>query len=271
MNGQETIDLIGLNKAISTTSKSNLLSESKSIVLNQAKEFGVDAVYFNTDENDNSFPAVFLKKIDSFDTSSLHEIADTQKKAWNFKKVLFLYVYSDTEIRIYNCSEKPIVITKNNIDFDKELKKIEIKTYKFSDKEQLKELNRLFSTIAIDTGIIWTLEEALFIRNKINLQRRVDKYLVDSLVNTTKQLEEQGLEINFIHKIILRSLFLLYLEDRKATDENFYSKIKNGAKSYFDILNDVESTYDLFNKLEEHFNGNVFTLENGENISISQL
>ena len=271
MNGQKIVDLIGLNKAISTTSTSKLLNESKSIVLNQAKEFGIDAVYFNTDENDNSFPAVFLKKINSFDKDSFQEIADTQKKAWNFKKVLFLYVYSDTEIRIYSCSEKPIVITKNNLDYVKELQKIEIKTYKFSDKEQLQELNRLFSTIAIDTGIIWTLEEAQFIRNKINLQSRVDKYLVDSLVNTAKQLEQQGLEINFIHKIILRSLFLLFLEDRKATDEKFYSKIKKGAKSYFDILNDVNSTYDLFDKLEEHFNGNVFTLEDGENFSTNQL
>jgi len=271
MNGQKTIDFIGLDKAISTTSISKLLTESKSIVLNQAKEFGIDAVYFNTDENDNSFPAVFLKKIKSFDTDSLQKIAVTQKKAWNFKKVLFLYVYTDLEIRIYSCSEKPIVITKNNFDYNRELQKIEIKTYKFSDKEQLQELNRLFSTIAIDTGIIWTLEEAQFIRNKINLQRKVDKYLVDSLVNTAKQLEQQGLEINFIHKIILRSLFLLFLEDRKATDEKFYSKIKKGAKSYFDILNDVNSTYDLFDKLEEHFNGNVFTLEIGENISTNQL
>ncbi|WP_452602078.1 HsdM family class I SAM-dependent methyltransferase [Pontimicrobium sp. MEBiC06410] len=271
MNGQKTIDLIGLNKAFSTTSKGKKLSESKSIVLNQAKEFGIDAVYFNTDENDNSFPAIFLKKINSFDTDSLKEIVNTHKKAWNFKKVLFLYVYSETEIRIYNCSEKPIIITKDDFDYDKELQNIEIKSYKFSDKEQIQELNQLFSTIAIDTGIIWTLEEAQFIRNKINLQRRVDKYLVDSLVNTAKQLEQQGLEINFIHKIILRSLFLLYLEDREATDEKFYSKIKKGAKSYFDILNDVNSTYDLFDKLEEHFNGNVFTLEDGENISINQL
>lgn len=271
MNGQEAIDLIGLDKAISTYSKSKTLSESQSVVLNQAKEFGIDAVYFNTDENENSFPAIFLKKTDSFNTDSLKDIASTQKKAWNFKKVLFLYVYSETEIRIYNCSEKPIIITQDNFDYSKELQSIEIKSYKFSDKKQLQELNRLFSTIAIDTGIIWTLEEAQFIRNKINLQRRVDKYLVDSLVNTAKQLEEQGLEVNFIHKVILRSLFLLYLEDRKATDEKFYSKIRKGAKSYFDILNDVNSAYSLFDKLEEHFNGNVFTLEDGENISTNQL
>lgn len=271
MTGKDIIDLIGLDRAVSTHSVSEKLTESKSIILNQVREFGIDSVYFNTDENDNSFPAVFLKKVEIFDLNTLEKIADTHKKVWNFKKVLFLYIYSETEIRIYSCSEKPLIKTQNDFDFEKELQNIEIKTYKFSDKEQLQELNQLFSTIAIDTGIIWTLKEAKFIRDKINLQHRVDKYLVDSLVITAKQLEQQGLEINFIHKIILRSLFLLYLEDRKATDDNFYSKIKKGAKSYFDILNDVDATYSLFNKLEEHFNGNVFTLEDGEDISADQL
>ena len=79
---------------------------------------------------------------------------------------MFLYVYSETEIRIYNCSEKPLIKTKENLDFDRELKSIEIRTYNFSDKKQLQELEQLFSRIAIDTGIIWTLDEAKFIRDK---------------------------------------------------------------------------------------------------------
>lgn len=271
MTGKKVIALLGLDRAKSLKSKNKKCLESETVILKQVEGFGVDSIYFNNDENKNSFPAVFLKKVNSFDQKILEEITDTHKKIWNYKKVLFLYVYSETEIRIYNCSEKPLIKTKENFNYEKELKSVELKAYKFSDREQLKELELLFSRIAIDTGIIWTLEEAASIRKKIDLQRRVDKYLVASLVNTAQQLQQQGLEINFIHKIILRSLFLLYLEDRKATDEKFYSKIKKGATSYFDILEDVEATYDLFEKLEEHFNGNIFTVEKGEKISEEQL
>lgn len=273
MTGQEVIEFIGLDRAKSVNSKGRNLLESESIILNQLKEqnFEVDSVYFNTDENGNSFPAVFLKKVKTFDVETLQTIADTHKKIWNYKRVLFLYVYSETEIRIYNCSEKPLIKTKENFDYEKELQNVEIKVYQFSDKKQLEELNKLFSRIAVDSGIVWTLEEAQFIRNKINLQRRVDKYLVESLVNTAQQLEQQGLEINFIHKIILRSLFLLYLEDRGATDEKLYSQIKKGTKSYFDILNNQQATYKLFERLEEDFNGNVFTLEKEEKITAEQL
>lgn len=271
MKQKEALNLIGLNKAVPIDSNRKKLLESESVILDQVQDFGIDTVYFNTDENNNSFPSIFLKSVKSFNENTLKEITEIHRKIWNYKKVLFLYVYSETEIRIYSTSEKPLIVTKDNFDYEKELKNVEIRTYIFSDTTQLQELNRLFSTVAIDTGIIWTLKEADFIRKKANLKKRVDKYLVESLINTAKQLEQQGLEINFIHKIILRSLFLLYLEDRKATDENFYTKIQKGAKSYFDILDDVTATYSLFKKLEKHFNGNVFTLEENENITVAQL
>lgn len=270
----EFLDLGGDRiKSIHSESKKKP-SDSEAVILNEVKEkdFGVDLVYFNTDEKGNSFPAVFLKNVISFsDIETLKNIVETQRKIWNYKKVLFLYVYSETEIRIYNCSEKPLFVTYDDFDYKKELQEIEIKAYQYSDKQQLQELSNLFSRIAIDTGIIWTLEEAQFIRDKINLQKRVDKYLVESLINTSKQLENEGLEINFIHKIILRSLFLLYLEDRGATDKKLYSIYKIGASSYFDILDDAESTYKLYERLEEDFNGNVFTLEGNEKIKGEQL
>ncbi len=271
MNDQNVLELIGFDRAKSIKSKGEKLLESESIVFDQVTKFGIDSVYFNTDENGNSFPAVFLKKVKTFDAETLQSISDTHRKIWNFKKVLFLYVYSETEIRIYNCTEKPLIKTEENFDYEKELQSVEIKTYLFSDKKQLEELNTLFSRIAIDTGIVWTLKEAQFVRDKINLQKRVDKYLVTSLVNTANQLAKQGLGINFIHKVILRSLFLLYLEDRGATDEKLYSLYKKGAGSYFDILDDVEATYQLHERLEEDFNGNVFTVEKGEKISADQL
>lgn len=198
MTGEEVIELIGLDRAQSVNSGGKKPLESESIILNQLREqnFEVDSVYFNTDENGNSFPAVFLKKVITFDDRTLQEIADTHRKIWNYKKVMFLYVYSDTEIRIYNCSEKPLIKTQENFDYQKELQSVEIETYNFSDRKQLEQLNNLFSRIAIDSGIVWTLEEAQFIRDKIKLQRRVDKYLVESLVNTAEQLANQGLEIN---------------------------------------------------------------------------
>ena len=266
------LEELSLQHSISLNSDKKMLSESEAHILNEVSEFGIDSVYINIDdETKNAFPAIFIKQVLAFDSETLQIISNIHRKIWNYNKVLFLYAYSNTEIRIYNCTKTPVIQKKEDIDYEKELKSLEINSYSYDDKKQLQELNTLFSKIAIDTGVIWTLEKAKFIRDKINLQHKVDKYLVESLINTTEQLKKENLEINFIHKIILRSLFLLYLEDRKATDSNLYSEIKEGASSYFDILDDVEATYKLFKKLEDHFNGNVFSVSNEEKITIKQL
>ncbi len=43
----------------------------------------------------------------------------------------------------------------------------------------------------------------------------------------------------------MRPLFLLFLEDRNATDDLFYKAIDSNANSYFDILGSVAATYKL--------------------------
>lgn len=259
--GKDLIASLGFDRA--TPVHSNECTESEAIVLNQVKYLNVDLVYFNTDENGSSYPAIFLKEVSTFDSGTLSEIAEIQKNIWNYRKVLFLYVFSDTEIRIYNCAGKPIIKAQQT-DYEIELKELEIGKYSLTNKQHLEELNKIFSRVAIDTGIVWTLEEAEKIRKKIDLQRRVDRYLVDSLVETTKQLEADGLSKDLIHTLILRSLFLLYLEDRGATDDSFYQQINKNATCYFDILKNVKDTYHLYQKLEKHFNGNVFTVKADE-------
>ena len=272
----ETFDFktaLGLNRCISCADLSSLiLTDDQRIVCEQVKDFGIDEIYFSTDEN-KSYPAVFLKKVSQFDVDTLSSIARIHKCIWNYQKVLFLYVYNDVEIRIYNCTEKPLAAHKDT-NFDKELERIELQRANKQDQIALSKLVAIFSSIAVDTGIVWTLPEAIEIREKINQQKRVDKYLVDSLTKATRDLQELDLtDITIIHKIILRSLFLLYLEDRGATDKQFYNTIKTNAETYFDILGDVDATYRLFARLEEQFNGNVFSVTEGErnNIELKHL
>lgn len=260
--------LLGLERSISL-SNTEQMTESQLAVAKQVEGFGIDEIYFSTDEA-RSYPAVFLKRIVAFDKPTIKEISLLQQKLWNYQKVLFLYVYNNIEIRIYNCIEKPFAQFQNS-DFAKKLENLEMFRADASDDEAIARLVSVFSSIAVDSGIIWTLPEALDIRKKINIQRRVDKYLVDSLKNVTVELKKLGLEdVAIIHKIILRSLFLLYLEDREATSAEFYGTIKNGAKEYFDILKDVNATYKLFSVLEDKFNGNVFSVLDGERQKVTE-
>lgn len=232
------------------------------------EKYGVIQVY----ENENQ-PVLFLKEVESFDFETLKQIVEIHKICWNFQKVLFLYVYSKTEIRIYNCSEKPFLYNEKTIEekeFKSKLEKLEFYSCTQPEKEKLKLLNIIFSRIAIDTGFIWSSDEAFEIRKKLNLEKRVDKYLIESLIKTANALEKKGLKNKFIiHKLIMRSLFLFYLDDRKATPIELYQQFSQKATSFFDILNDVAATYNLFEKLADDFNGSLFNFEEKEKDSIT--
>jgi type I restriction-modification system DNA methylase subunit len=261
------INQLGFNHLVHISSN-KCFNDEEFIVVEQARDFGIDDIYFCKDGN-HSYPALFLKKITEFNEAAIKTIAEIQRKVWNYKKVLFLYVYTDTEIRIYNCIKKPIVATPQT-DYNNTVKNYELITSTVSDKEKLNTLSNLFSAIVVDTGIIWTFEDALRIREKIDIKTRVDKYLVESLIKTTEKLCKDGLDVSLIHRLLLRSIFLLYLEDRGATDKNFYSKINNKATSYFSILDDVGDTYKLFKKLESHFNGSLFEVAGNEEKKIKK-
>ena len=229
----------------------------------ELKEIGADKVYFSGD-----FPAILFKDIKSFDSDSLKKIADIQHKAWNYRKIMFLFAMSDTEIRIYNCYEKPKYI-KPNSDYAKEVESYQIFRSTQDDEANLKILIEIFSQIGVDCGLLWTSNYD--VREKINVQKRIDRYLVQSLLNTAEVLKKDISDPKIIHGLLMRSLFILYLEDKGAAKEaGLYKEIKTNAESYFDILEDKNATYQLFAKLQEHFNGNVFPVIEGEQLIVEE-
>ena len=114
----EIIDEFGFERALSCHEELSP-SDKHFDILDEIKTFEIDKVYFCEDDN-NVYPAVFMKKVDSFSNEVLKKIARIHHKVWNYKKILFLYVYSNVEIRIYNCAEKPVVIGEHT-DYKKEV------------------------------------------------------------------------------------------------------------------------------------------------------
>jgi len=218
-------------------------------------KIGVDSVYFSSGK-----PAVLILNVPTFDDDNLKKIAKIQHNAWNYQRVLLLYVTSETEIRIYNCFEKPINI-KANREEDKQLESLQLA--KFSVKEDLSTLKDLFSRINVDSGTIWTRDSE--IKKKIQKDKRVDAYLIKSMCQAAQKLENKGLPLKVIHSLLIRSLFILFLEDKGASKKaGLYESIMSGAKDFFDILKNKKATYQLFKQLQDQFNGNITSLENEE-------
>ncbi|MEM6319745.1 MAG: N-6 DNA methylase [Bacteroidota bacterium] len=230
---------------------STYLSALKQHYLRQIKDFNLDVVYFS-----GEFPSVYFKKIDDFaNRDSQQEILTIHKKIWNQGKVPFLYVESNTEVKVYNCYEKPVQAEQQ----DRSIQDLELYQTALED---LSELKTVFDKVAIETGRFWQHSK---IAKRVKNEARVEQELIKNLKKTRKRLEAT-LPVSIIHNLLLRSLFILYLEDRGATDAAFYQRITGlrDCTSYFDILEDRTATYRLFAELEERFNGNLSPVSTDE-------
>lgn len=219
------------------------------------RKLGIDKIYFS-----DIYPAIFFKEVDAFDSDTLKHIAKIQHMAWNYRKVMFLFVMSSTEIRIYNCNAKPINYELKNVNFDIELEKFEIVR---EGIKQLKIIKEIFSRTAVDCGVLWITKNQL--REKVDVKQRIDYFLVASLLNAAKELKRLGVSEEIIHSLLMRSIFIMYLEDKGAAKEtNLYSEILPNANSFLDILKSKPATFKLFDKLQNHFNGNIFPVNKNE-------
>lgn len=229
----------------------------------EIEQLGADKVYFS-----GSNPVVLFVEVKAFDDLALRRIAEIQHKAWNYRKLLLMFALSDTEIRIYNCQEKPEYIREDD-DLEKKLGKIQVFNYDYqSDEQALNVLSEIFSRIGVDCGLLWTTDYE--VRSRINIQHRLDKYLVESLKRAAFALEKDISDKEIIHALLMRSLFILFLEDKGAAREaGLYEKIMHGSTSYFDILEDIDATYRLFQEVQLHFNGNVFPVLPNERDNVS--
>lgn len=227
-----------------------VLSVLKTHYVNQIKnnDLGVDAIYFSGD-----FPSVYFKAVSDFQEETLKELLSIQRKIWNQGKVPFLFAESPTEIRVYNCFETPCQKVEDSgaLELCRSSKAV----------EHLYELKRVFGKISIETGSFWKEDE---FAKKVKNETRVDKSLIESLKKTRANLQKKGLSKEIVHDLLLRSLFILYLEDRGATDTQLYE----GKSNYLEVLGDLETTYKVFAKLEKHFNGNLSPISDSERANV---
>lgn len=231
-------------------------SALKNHYLQEAREFGIDKVYFS-----GEFPSVYFKKVENFEAKAQEKILDTHKKIWNQGKVPFLYVESAVEIRVYNCYAKPVFFKDKNRTLD------DLQLYQTTIND-LNELKEVFGQVSVESGRFW--QEKAY-AEKIDNKTRIEEALISNLKKTRDKLKSEELPISIIHNLLLRSLFILYLEDRGATDAPFYQKITGlkDVRSYFEILENKEATYRLFKELDKKFNGNLSPVTDDEKVTVT--
>jgi type I restriction-modification system DNA methylase subunit len=222
----------------------------------------LDFVYFRRFTDRASQPVAFIvdntaKKITEEELAALH------RDLWFYGRVPLLYVEWENRVDIINCYSVKNDLTKK-------------KTWGYTTDVQIDFLDALsgiseqlsrYSMFRLADGTFW--EDA---NNKkfIDTKNSAHRILIEKIKSA--DIEINGEQNGAARKLLLLSLLIKYLEDRKvfaASDRNWFSQYADNANSFLDVLNTYshEKINQLFNDLEHKFNGDIFSFPESETIT----
>lgn len=205
----------------------------------------LEAIYFAGDH-----PLIYFKSLHEFDRNT---VASLQRKVWNQGRVPLMFISTPSEISIINCYKAPV---KEPDD----IRKLEIDRFTYA-VDELERLKGIYHQRKVDSGVFWETDSG----KKIQTTQKVDELLVNNLRETRKRLlalfpKRLKKKLPVIHNLLGRSLFILYLEDRKVITPSYYGEFLNNTSTYFDLLANKKATYSLYEELNKKFNGDVFSV-----------
>jgi type I restriction-modification system DNA methylase subunit len=170
-----------------------------------------------------------------------------------------LWVITPDEVLLYNSYSQPR--EQDEIDPNRNL----IERFATTESD-LERMNKYAGRLQIESGEFWKWEKA----KQIDRKQRVDSVLVKDLNDAEKELtENQKLYRQFAHALLIRSVFVAYLQDRGILNQDFFSS-RFGVESFKVLLNNKLATYNLFEWLQTIFNGDLFPISPQEKNAVEK-
>jgi type I restriction-modification system DNA methylase subunit len=187
------------------------------------------------------------------------ELAKLHKLSWNHGLAPMLWVITPDEVLLYNSYSQPR--EQDEIDPNRNL----IERFATTESD-LERMNKYAGRLQIESGEFWKWEKA----KQIDRKQRVDSVLVKDLNDAEKELtENQKLDRQFAHALLIRSVFVAYLQDRGILNQDFFSN-RFGVESFNTLLNNKIATYNLFEWLQTIFNGDLFPVSPEEKNAVDK-
>lgn len=168
-------------------------------------------------------------------------IFNAHQNFWNNNNVNVFIAVGNDKTYLINAKQKPDIENPAS-------RRIAIKTFDYGvntkdfEKEKVKEITKEYidSTYFFDFVVKQTA-------NKKKIE--VDKHLLLNLIALRNDLLEIAQDDNTVHLLILRSLFIKYLEDKNIYPKNYWTDILN--------TNSPEKVLNAFDEIKR-INGNIF-------------
>jgi hypothetical protein len=212
-----------------------------------AEKYGATAVYFRYFENKSPIPQIYIYE-EQKDINILH------KKLWSSCKVPMFFIFTKTEIKIFNSMSKKDIYEQNIEPF--EIIKI---------ASQIENKLKYFKAKMFDSGEFWNEKYNKLFSHKNNAYNSLlDKleYERNTLITKTK------LSSALTNSLLIKSILIKYLEEKNVFGLVYWNQFSKDAKSFIDVVQisqeNNKALINLFNDLSNHFNGGIFKFKENE-------
>jgi len=224
------------------------------LVLETAKQLKATAVFFRRfAEMQSSLPQIFI-----FDNTtksfSVDDLVQIHKRIWSSGIVPIYYVFDNVNINVYDARKS---VDYNRQTKDTDISPIERLPFIAGVHSHLKYSAQLFQN-----GTFWEQKE--FKTHFLSKESAQNK-LIEGLKGIRSQfLKDSKLDSNVAHQLLVLSILVKYLEERKDEQgkhvfpNNFFKKYNN-SNSFCEVIRNGYIV-ELFEDLSDRFNGKIFEL-----------
>lgn len=225
-------------------------------VVEKAKSLGSVAVFFEA-SRDGKAPAAQALIFVADQHSSNEVFAELHRRLWSWGGVPLAYRVSKGLVQLFRCAHKPEFVENGKI--------------KFRPHDTLSALVNVdkawWDAERLRNGTIW--DDPKICRELLSRSDSAPR----SLINSVKRLYDGLTEIGLLperlrRKLLILSLLIAYLEDRKVLGPDFFGQFVEGAQEFFEVFANGPALVAMLDSLEERFNGNIFAITDQERSSI---
>lgn len=250
--------------------RDNVDEPSEWLALEQAAIHGATGVYLRYFADGRPpKPQIYIFKSDQLHDSLSG--ADIQHQLWNAGAVPYAFIFTPSEILVYNCGKKP--------DYDPVSG--DFKT-KHSDTIRLlgETQNKLdeYAARQFDSGLFWDSEKG----QQFHYEQSAYEQLLKQLKNAKQQVltRNHGKHRELIKRLFVMLILIKYLEEREdesgntALDtEDFYAGFSNVEPTLQGVLQNADRFCSLLDQLAspEHFNGQIFLISEQEKAQLKEI
>jgi len=224
-------------------------------VMEKAEYYGADAVFFEAPRKGRPSVAQALVFVSNGPANDL-AFAEIHKRLWSWGGVPLIYRKTPGLVQLFRCVHKPDFVSAAGEIICKPIKTLKLAAA-ISNNDAWWNAERLRN------GTLW--DDTKVCKELLSAKKSAHKGLIDAVKNLNDELNSEGiLPKHLRRKLLILSLLIAYLEERKVFEDDYFAVFLPGASKFFHVLANGEALVALLDTLETRFNGNVFSLEDAD-------